>query len=161
MANTETQSLIVRKSVLVNASQSKAFDVFTGGHGTWWPKETHYLGEQIPESVMLEPHVGGRWYQRSEDGVECDWGKVLVWDRPNKIVIAWQIGANWNSDPNKSSEVEIQFVAESPNSTRVELEHRLIEQHGPEAESIQRAVASDAGWSGLLRRFALVASDVH
>src|ERR1022692_1431186 len=158
MANTETQSLVVRKAVLVEAPLSKAFDIFTEGHGTWWPMATHHLGDQIPKTVVLEPHAGGRWFQRAEDGSECNWGKVLLWDRPNKIVLAWQIGANWQSDPNKTSEVEVRFLPETSVTTRVELEHRLIEQHGPEAETIRKAVDSEAGWSGLLRRFATAAS---
>ena len=149
MTNTDTQSLVVRKSVLVEAPQAKAFDVFTEGHATWWPMATHHIGKVAPTTVILEPHVGGRWYERAEDGAECAWGKVLVWDRPARLVLAWQLGENWQSDPAKTSEVEVRFLPETSVTTRVELEHRLIEQHGKEAETIRGAVDSQNGWSGL------------
>src|SRR3954452_25452427 len=129
----------VRKEVVVEASQARAFRVFTEEHGAWWPLATHHIGEKAAETAIIEPHAGGRWFERAQDGTECQWGRVLVWDPPGRLVLSWQIGGEWKYDPAFASEVEIRFVALGPARTRVELEHRKLDALGPAAEGMRAA----------------------
>lgn len=142
----------VRKEIVVEASQARAFRVFTEEHGAWWPVATHHIGEKAAETAIIEPRVGGRWFERAADGTECPWGKVVVWDPPGRIVLLWQIGANFKYDPALSLEVEIRFVVLGPASTRIELEHRKLEQLGDAAEGMHGAF--DRGWSEILKSYA-------
>ena len=144
----------VRKEIVVEASQERAFRVFTAEHGAWWPLATHHIGAQAAETAVIEPRVGGRWLERSADGTECPWGKVLVWDPPGRLVLAWQIGADWKHDDALLTEVEVRFVALGPALTRVELEHRLLDRYGAAAEGLRGAFDSEGGWTGILRSFA-------
>jgi uncharacterized protein YndB with AHSA1/START domain len=148
----------VRKSVLVNAPQVHAFTVFTEQHGTWWPLQTHKIGKQPAQTAIIEPRAGGRWFERSADGVECDWGRVLIWEPPHRIVLSWDIGANWQYDPELGTEVEVKFIAEGPSRTRVELEHRHLERYQDQAGAMQGIFDSEGGWTGILRRFSEVAA---
>ena len=150
--------LVVRKSVLVNAPQTHAFAVFTEQQGAWWPLTTHYIGAASAQTAIIEPLAGGRWFERSSDGDECDWGRVLVWEPPHRIVLSWDIGADWKSDPQLGTEVEVRFIAEDPATTRVELEHRHLERYGAQAETMQTTFDSEGGWSGILRGFAQAAA---
>ena len=141
----------VRKSLLVRASQAHAFDVFTAGLDRWWPK-AHHIGPSEPKQVMLEPKVGGRWFERAADGTETAVGHVLIWEPPQRFAISWEINGEWQSDPRLGSEVEVRFIVEGENSTRVELEHRLFERMGAEGgtkmhDSVER------GWPGILELF--------
>jgi uncharacterized protein YndB with AHSA1/START domain len=144
----------VRKTVTVAASQERAFEVYTARFGSWWPKE-HHIGAADMATCAFEPKVGGRWYETGVDGSECDWGRVLVWDPPHRVVHTWQLQGDWQYDPDpaKASEVEIRFVAEGPNRTRVELEHRLFERHGEGAESVRTGVSSPKGYDYCLAAF--------
>jgi uncharacterized protein YndB with AHSA1/START domain len=148
----------VRQTILVNASQERAFHVFTAKYGTWTPPD-HHLGPAALETVTIEPRVGGRWYERGVDGTECDWGEVLTWEPPHRVVLAWKINGEWKYDPDvsRASEVEVRFIVEGPNRTRVELEHRAFERHGSGAESVQRGVGSPEGWAGIILRFVAAA----
>ena len=151
----QTADLTIRKTVTVEAPQERAFDVFTAGFDSWWPRG-HHIGEADMAEAVIECHEGGRAYERGVDGSECDWGRVLVFDRPNRIVVSWQIGSDWKYDPDEShaSEYEARFIAESPARTRVEFEHRNIERHGAGAAKIAEAVgSSEGGWGGLLELF--------
>ena len=145
----------VRKSVSVHASAAHAFKVYTEGFDTWWPR-THHIGKAPLEKAVIELRAGGRCYGLSIDGTECDWGTVLVWDPPHRLVLAWQITHEWGYEPDlaKASEVDIRFIPEGPDMTRVELEHRHFERHGAGGESIREAVNKPDGWSGLLALFA-------
>jgi hypothetical protein len=143
----------VRKEIVVEASQARAFRVFTEEHGAWWPLASHHIAAKAAETAIIEPRAGGRWFERAADGSECLWGKVLVWDPPGRLVLAWQIGADWKHDDTFSTEVEIRFVSLGPATTRVELEHRQIEHFGEAAERMRGAFDSDEGWSGILRRY--------
>ena len=141
----------VRKSISVNASQAHAFDVFTTKLGRWWPR-THKIGNAPLKTPMLEPRLGGRWFEVGEDGAETTVGKVLVWEPPHRFVISWDINSQWKPDLTVCSEVEIRFLVEGPNVTRVELQHRKFEQLGAEAgASMRRDV--DRGWPGMLELF--------
>jgi uncharacterized protein YndB with AHSA1/START domain len=141
----------VRKSIRVGAGQAHAFDVFTSGIGRWWPRKAT-VGKPPMKTVVLEPRLGGRWYEVSEDGSEANVGRVLVWDPPQRFVVSWDLNNQWKPDTHMSSEVEVKFIADGPNATRVELEHRSFEKMGAEpGASMRRDV--DRGWPGILERF--------
>lgn len=142
----------VRKDVTVQASPEKAFDVFTAGMHRWWDP-AYKIGGEAFQTVVLEPYEGGRWYERGEHGGECDWGRVLVWDPPGRVVLAWQITADWQYDPDLTTEVEVRFLANSDRTTRVELEHRGLEALGPAGVAMRAVFDSPGGWAGLLQRF--------
>jgi uncharacterized protein YndB with AHSA1/START domain len=147
----------VRRTLTVRAPQARAFEVFTAGFGRWWPVG-HSIGKSPQKAAILEPRVGGRWYEIGEDGSECQWGEVLVFEPPSRLVLAWQINAEWRFDPDLVTEVEVRFAAEGPNATRVELEHRHLERLGEAAERARAAFDSPGGWGGILERFAQAAA---
>jgi len=141
----------VRKSIRVNASQAHAFDVFTSGLGRWWPLD-HGIGKTPRKAAVMETRVGGHWYELAEDGTRTNVGKVIVWEPPKRFVMTWDINSRWQPDTTVSSEVEVRFIADGTNATRVELEHRKLEQMGAEpGESMRKDV--DRGWPGLLEKF--------
>jgi uncharacterized protein YndB with AHSA1/START domain len=142
----------VRKSFAVDVPIDHAFHVFTARLGEWWPA-THHIGKQPYQTSFMEPRVGGRWYERGADGSECDWGHVLAWEPPARVVLSWNIGMDWqyNPDMSKASEVEVRFISEEPKRTRIEFEHRHIERHGEGAEKLRASV--DGGWVGVLDLF--------
>jgi uncharacterized protein YndB with AHSA1/START domain len=154
MENTATATS-VRESIVVDAPIERAFEVFTAEIGTWWPPDHHILEAELAEMV-LEPHEGGYIYDRGTDGSECRWARVLTYDRPNRIVISWDIGLDWKlqSDHEKTSEVEVSFIAEGADRTLVELEHRNIDRHGEGWEQMRGAVGSPGGWLRGLEAFA-------
>jgi uncharacterized protein YndB with AHSA1/START domain len=149
----------VRKTVVVNVPQANAFAVFTERHGEWWPLQNYHIGAQPPQTAILEPRPGGRWFERASDGSECDWGRVLVWEPPHRIVLSWEISADWKHDPNLKTEVEVRFIAEGTNRTRVELEHRGLDVYGARRDEMRGIFDSDRGWKGLLDAFAACASE--
>jgi len=152
---TSVTEAVVRKTITVSASLEHAFAVFTEGYDSWWPR-THHIGKAPMEKAIIELRAGGRCYSTQVDGTECDWGRVLVWDPPHRLVLAWQITHEWGYEPDlaRSSEVDIQFTAEPGGRTRVDLEHRHFERHGAGATPMRTAVDSPNGWSGLLQLFA-------
>lgn len=139
----------VRKQVVVNAPQEHVFAVFTRDIDAWWPKQHHIGASPLARSV-LELHEGGRWYAICEDGSECTTGKVLTLEPPRRIVLAWQITAEWQYDANFLTEVEVTFTAEGPKTTRVDLEHRNLERYGAAAQSIRESIGSPAGWGAIM-----------
>jgi uncharacterized protein YndB with AHSA1/START domain len=145
----------VRSSIIVNAPIGTAFAAFTDDIGSWWPPEHHILEAELAEMVF-EPRVGGHVYDRGVDGSECRWARVLAYDPPHMVLISWDISLQWQleRDPDRTSEVEVRFFSETPQRTRVELEHRNIERHGVGWEQMSDSVGSPEGWSGGLRRFA-------
>jgi uncharacterized protein YndB with AHSA1/START domain len=145
----------VRRSVFVNASPQHAFEVFTAGFGRWWPK-THSVGSAPQTDAVLELREGGRWYEVGEDGSQCDWGRVAVFEPPHRMVLIWSIGADWKYDPNLETEVEVTFTPEG-SGVRVDLEHRNLERMGEAAEAVAAQVGAEGGWGGLLKIFAEVA----
>lgn len=150
-----TDVLPVHKSITVKASVERAFQVYTEGFDTWWPRG-HHIGEAPLETAVIEPWVNGRCYGRSIDGTECPWGKILVWEPPHRFVMAWQITPEWKHQPDlaQSSEVDVRFTAEPGGVTRVDLEHRHFHRHGAGAAAMRAGVDSDQGWGGLLQLFA-------
>lgn len=141
----------VRKSLLVNATQSHAFDVFTNRLDSWWPKG-HGIGSTPLKQSFIEPRKGGRWYTTHEDGSEVVVGHMKVWEPPHRIVFSWEVSANWKPDPSVASEVEITFIAEGARTTRVELEHRNFEALG-QVDGAKMRGSVDGGWPRLLELF--------
>ncbi len=141
----------VRKSVRVKASQTHAFEVFTAGLDRWWPRRAS-IGAAPMKAMMIEPRLGGRWYEVGEDGSQAAVGRILLWDPPNRFVVSWDINSKWKPDTTVGSEVEVRFTVEGPEATLVELEHRKFEQLGAEAgDSMRKDV--DGGWPGILESF--------
>ncbi len=147
----------VRKSVMVRAPVERAFEVFTADIGKWWPK-THHIGAAEMQSVVVEPRPGGRWFERDVDGSECDIGHVLVWDPPARLVLAWQLNAEWKFDRELVTEVEVRFIPSEARLTRVELEHRHLERLRESAAKLRDAIDSPGGWSALLDLYAQAAA---
>ena len=152
---TQAAAAVVRRSIAVDAPIEKAFAVFTERFGDFKPPEHNLLRAPIAETVF-EPRVGGHIYDRGTDGSECRWARVLVYDPPQRVVFSWDIGPTWQleTEPGKTSEVEIRFIAETPERTKVELEHRNIDRHGPGWEAVSDGVGHDQGWPLYLDRYA-------
>jgi uncharacterized protein YndB with AHSA1/START domain len=150
--NTQIRPAPVRKSIFVNAPQDRAFNVFTNGIGRWWPK-THKIGQADVDRPIIEPSVGGRWYELDVDGSECEIGKVSVWDPPARLVLIWQLTPEFKYDPDLVTEVEVLFTPEGAG-TRVELEHRDLERMGEKADAMRKTVSGPGGWPALLQLFA-------
>ena len=146
---------VVRGSVEVQAPIERAFEVFTQEIGRWWDPNHHILKAELAEMVF-EPRVGGHVYDRGVDNSECRWARVLAYEPPHRLVISWDINARWEleTDPEKTSEVEVRFLAQGPDRTLVELEHRKLERHGEGWERMRGAVASPDGWMLGMRAFA-------
>jgi uncharacterized protein YndB with AHSA1/START domain len=147
--------VVVRRTVVVDAPIERAFTVFVERFGDFKPKEHNLLGAPITET-RFEPHVGGNIYDRAEDGSECRWARILAYEPPDRVVFSWDISPYWQleADEANASEVEVRFVAETPDRTRVELEHRNLDRHGPGWEGVRDGVADDAGWPLYLAKYA-------
>jgi uncharacterized protein YndB with AHSA1/START domain len=152
--STQAQAASVRTEVVVEAPLERAFRVFTEQFDRIKPREHNMLGVDIAETVF-EPRVGGHIYDRGVDGSECRWARVLAYEPPERVVFSWDIGPTWRieSDPEKASEVEVRFIAETPGRTRLELEHRNIDRHGENWEGLRDGVASPGGWPLYLQRY--------
>ena len=152
---TAAETTVVRRQVVVNAPQAKAFAAFTERLGEFKPPEHNLLAAPIAETVF-EPRAGGHIYDRAEDGSQCRWARVLAYEPPDRVVFSWDISPRWQiePDPDLTSEVEVRFVPESPDRTRVELEHRHLDRHGPGWQSVADGVDGDQGWPLYLARFA-------
>ncbi|TFV62396.1 UNVERIFIED_ORG: ATPase [Bacillus sp. AZ43] len=157
---TEHTTPVVRKQIVVPAPVEKAFAVFTERFGDFKPREHNLLAVPIAETVF-EARAGGTIYDRGTDGSECRWARVLAYEPPHRVVFSWDIGPTWQleTDPANASEVEVRFVAESPERTRLELEHRHLDRHGPGWESVRDGVGHDAGWPLYLERYAALLGD--
>ena len=145
----------VRTSIVVDAPIDRAFTVFTADMASWWPADHHILQAELAEMVF-EPRVGGDIYDRGTDGSECHWARVLAYEPPHRVVFSWDISLQWQieADPEKTSEIEVRFSAETPGRTLVELEHRNIDRHGDGWESMRDGVSGADGWGKGLRAFA-------
>ena len=152
--STQAGDTSVRKQITVEAPIDRAFRVFTEDFDSIKPREHNMLAVEIAETVF-EPRVGGRIYDRGVDGSECQWARVLAYEAPHRVVFSWDIDPRWQieSDPDKTSEVEVRFIAETPELTRVELEHRNLERHGEGWEGLGEGVSGEAGWPLYLQRF--------
>jgi uncharacterized protein YndB with AHSA1/START domain len=150
--NTQTISPApVRKSLVVAADVNRSFQAFTSRMGSWWPKSKS-VGKSPQVAVVIEPRPGGRWYERGEDGSESEWGKVLQWEPPTRLILAWQLDGTWKYNPAVITEVEVNFTAVNATQTRVDFEHRHLERLGEGAQAIRDMLNS--GWGGLLDLYA-------
>jgi hypothetical protein len=145
----------VRQSVVVPASVEEAFEIYTAEFDSWWPR-THHIGKSAMKKAIMEGRTGGRCYSEQEDGTDCPWGTILVWEPPRRFVMAWQITHLWGYEPDlsKASEVEVRFTPAGEGKTRVDLEHRHFERHGEGGEAMRTAVGAPNGWTGLLQMYA-------
>lgn len=141
----------VRQSVTVPLSPERAFALFVDEIGAWWP-HTHSLATAPFQSAFIEPRVGGRWYERAEDGAECEWGRVLAYDPPRRLSLGWHIHADYtvDPDPRHASTVDVRFHPHGEGSTRVELAHHGFERHGAGAAGVHASVGSPGGWPLIL-----------
>jgi uncharacterized protein YndB with AHSA1/START domain len=153
--STQATDTAIQISIVVEAPIERAFRVFTEDFGSFKPREHNMLGVEIAETV-LEPRVGGHLYDRGVDGSECRWARVLAYDPPDRLVISWDISPQWQieTDLEKTSEVEVRFVSEGPERTRVELEHRNLDRHGDGWEGVRAGVGGEGGWPLYLERYA-------
>jgi uncharacterized protein YndB with AHSA1/START domain len=158
--STQATDTTVHAEIVVDAPLERAFSVFTEGFGSFKPREHNLLPVEIAETVF-EPYVGGHLYDRGVDGSECRWARVLAYEPPHRVVLSWDISPQWQleSDLEKTSEWEVRFYSETPEQTRVELEHRSLESHREGWEAVRDGVAADDGWPLYLQRFAEVVKD--
>ncbi|MFD2872038.1 SRPBCC family protein [Mucilaginibacter ximonensis] len=145
----------IKKEVLVNASQETAFKVFTGRMDAWWPK-THHVGKCPMVESVLEQKQSGRWFSRHEDGSEVEIGHILKWEPYGQVILAWQIDGNFQYDPALITEVEVNFIAEGPKTTRVVMEHRDLQKLGGGAKVVGDM---DNGWGMILNLYKVVADE--
>jgi uncharacterized protein YndB with AHSA1/START domain len=140
-------------TVSLTVPVAQAFALFTESINTWWPHQFH-IGQADVAEVVLEPRVGGRWYERGVDDSECDWGRVLIWEPPTRVVFTWQINGSWqfDADPAKASEIEARFREDGPGQTVVDVEHRYFERLDG-GSSIRDAINGGGGWEFLLQGF--------
>lgn len=150
---TMTEHDVVRREVTVAAPSERAFAIFTEGFGRWWPS-THHLGRDL-DTVVIEARLGGRWYERAVDGTELDWGTVLAWEPPHRLVLSWHLDGEWelDPDPDHASEVEVTFL-ETQEGTQVVLEHRHFERNRTPAALGRDGVSGAGGWTTVLACFA-------
>ena len=141
----------LRKTIRVKASAAHAFEVFTAGLGRWWPLD-HGIGPTPRKGVVMETRLGGLWYELAEDGTRTRVGQITAWEPPQRFVMSWDINSEWKPDTKIGSEVEVRFIAEGADATRVELEHRKFEQLGAEGGAKVRKDV-DGGWPGLLELY--------
>jgi uncharacterized protein YndB with AHSA1/START domain len=152
---TRTDATVVRRHVVVNVPQAAAFAAFTARFGDFKPPEHNLLAAPITQTVF-EPRAGGHIYDRAADGSQCRWARILAYEPPSRVVFSWDISPQWQieTDPGRASEVEVRFVPDGPDSTRVELEHRHLDRHGPGWQSVADGVDADQGWPLYLARYA-------
>ena len=155
--NKEQTLAAVRRSVTVKAPIEKAFAVFTESFGTWWPADYH-VNPNGYETAFIEPRVGGRWFERAPDGSEYDWGRVLAWDPPRRILLTWQLNGDYVFEPDHSSEVEVTFTAVEGGRTQVALVHSKFESLTG-SETVAATVGGDRGWNTLLSRYEAAMAD--
>jgi uncharacterized protein YndB with AHSA1/START domain len=150
----QNEGTSVKHSIVVDAPIARAFEVFTKDFGRFKPPEHNLLSVRIAETVF-ESRVGGYVYDRGVDGSECRWARVLAYEPPDRVLLSWNISPRWQleTDPERASEWEVRFIAETPQRTRVELEHRKLERHGEGWEGVRDGVSGDQGWPLYLKRY--------
>jgi uncharacterized protein YndB with AHSA1/START domain len=132
--------------------------VFTEKMGTWWPLAQYKIGKTNAVDAVIEPRVGGRWYERGEDGSTCQWGSVLTWEPTSLLVLSWDISADWQYDATLKTEIEVRFIPQGEHATRVELEHRHLDRYGARREEMRRIFDTEGDWGRVLEMFARVAA---
>ena len=148
----------VRRVISVEAPPEVAWRVFTDEMGTWWPLAVYKIGKANAVDAIIEPRVGGRWYERGDDGSTCDWGRVLAWEPHSRLVLTWDINADFQYDPALQTEIEVRFIAERDASTRVEFEHRRLDRYGDRRDEMRKIFDETGDWGRLLAAFAETAA---
>jgi uncharacterized protein YndB with AHSA1/START domain len=148
----------VRKALHVKAPREVAWRVFTEKMGTWWPLAHYKIGKATAVDAVIEPRVGGRWYERGDDGSTCDWGRVVLWEPPARLVLTWDIDANFQYDASLNTEIDVRFIPVGTSETRVELEHRRLDRYGARREEMRRVFDTEGDWGKLLAMFAAAAT---
>jgi len=151
---TSTTEAAFRTTLMVGAPIERAFTVFTAGIGTWWPK-AHHVGTAELADVVIEGRPGGRWLERNVDGSECEWGRVLAWEPPQRVVLAWHLNADFefDPDPERASRVEVRFTAAGERSTRVDFEHADLDRVGERWPALLNEISEKNGWPFILEHF--------
>ena len=164
MSETQTSQTVqpVRREVVVDCDAQRAFDLFTADMTSWWPKQ-HHIGSTPIAEIVIEPHPGGRWYTRHEDGTETNTGFVVVYDRPGPdqqghFSVTWQVGADWTYQPDLVTTIDVRFIEEEPGRTRVALEHRDLDNFGEHAEQMKNVFEADDAWTGTLANYVAAVS---
>jgi uncharacterized protein YndB with AHSA1/START domain len=152
------QANSVRKVVSVQAPPTVAWRVFTEKMGSWWPLATYKIGTAKAVDAVIEPRVGGRWYERGDDGSTCDWGRVLAWEPHSRLVLSWDINADWQYDLALGTELEVRFIDDGNDRTRVELEHQRLDRYGERRDEMRRIFDTEGDWGKLLELFACAAA---
>jgi uncharacterized protein YndB with AHSA1/START domain len=147
------EATTVRASIVVDAPIERVFRVFTEDMTAWWPRD-HHIGAVPMAAAVLEPRIGGRWYELGDDGTDCQWGIVLAWDPPRHVALSWHLDGDFRYDPDasRSSRVDVTFTSHGPASTLVELVHSGLDHHGPTWQRLRAGVSR--GWPFILGRFA-------
>jgi uncharacterized protein YndB with AHSA1/START domain len=156
--STKSDPNSVRRVISVKAPPEVAWHVFTEEMGTWWPLAVYKIGKANAVDALIEPRVGGRWYERGDDGSTCDWGRVLAWEPPSRLVLTWDINADFQYDPALQTEIEVRFIAERDASTRVEFEHRRLDRYGDRRDEMRKIFDETGDWGKLLASFAQTAA---
>jgi uncharacterized protein YndB with AHSA1/START domain len=146
----------IRRDIVVETGQARAFELFTADMTSWWPK-AHHIGSAPIEEIIVEPWAGGRWYTRHQDGTETSTGRVVAWEPPGRLVITWQIGADWKFHADLVTTVELRFVAEGDHRTRVLLEHRDLDGFGADAAAMRETFEDPGAWTTTLATYAAAA----
>jgi uncharacterized protein YndB with AHSA1/START domain len=151
----------VTKTIVVQAPQRIAWVVFTERMATWWPLAQYKIGQAAAIDAVIEPFVGGRWYERGDDGTTCQWGSVLAWDPPERLLLSWDITADWQYDPELKTELDVRFVPLAEGQTRVDLEHRHLNRYGARRDEMRRIFDTEGDWGRVLAGFAAAAANRH
>ena len=154
---TQNLTTSVVHDVTVPLPPDKAFELFTEGLDRWWPR-SHTIGTSAIKQAVVEPRAGGRWYEIGDDGSECEWGQVLAWEPPRRVVLAWQITSDWRYDPQLLTEVEATFTDRGDGTTTVSVEHRNLDRFGAGADAMRTVFSAPNGWPGLLNAYATAAA---
>ena len=142
----------------VKAPPAVAWRVFTEKKGTWWPLTHYKIGKANAIDAVIEPRAGGRGYERGDDGSTCDWGTILAWEPHSRLVLSWNISADWQPDPTLETEIEVRFIPQGKNGTRVELEHRHLDRYGARRDEMRNIFETEGDWGRLLEMFARTAA---
>lgn len=148
----------VRRVITVEAPPEVAWRVFTEEMATWWPLAVYKIGKANAIDAVIEPRVGGRWYERGDDGSTCDWGRVLAWEPHSRLVLTWDINADFQYDPALQTEIEVRFIAEGHAGTHVEFEHRRLDRYGDRRDEMRKIFDETGDWGKLLASFAQTAA---
>ncbi len=149
----------VRKTVTAEAPQHIAWRTFTEQMGKWWPLAMYKIGAANAVDVIIEPRSGGRWYELGDDGSSCDWGRVIAWEPVSRLVLTWDIAADWQYDAELGTEIEVNFVAEGETRTRIEFEHRKLDRYGDRRDEMRTIFDETGDWGRILAGFAQSAAE--